>query len=91
MRLSHESLDQQVKLGKSMQQLRQRHPREKLSLEKYELLRKQVLQRDGWRCQGCGASQNLQVHHLIRRSKLGADALDNLITLCATCHQSQHH
>ena len=74
-----------------MQKVRQKRPRQKLSLEKYDLLHKQALQRDSWRCQNCGASQNLHVHHVIRRSKLGADALDNLITLCVSCHQMQHH
>jgi 5-methylcytosine-specific restriction endonuclease McrA len=31
------------------------------------------------------------VHHLVYRSQLGADASDNLITLCATCHHRQHN
>jgi 5-methylcytosine-specific restriction endonuclease McrA len=31
------------------------------------------------------------VHHLVYRSKLGVDASDNLITLCATCHRRQHN
>ena len=29
--------------------------------------------------------------NLARRSKLGDDALNNLITLCVICHQGQHH
>jgi 5-methylcytosine-specific restriction endonuclease McrA len=32
----------------------------------------------------------LQLHHLVKRSKLGDDSLDNLITLCVVCHQRQH-
>jgi 5-methylcytosine-specific restriction endonuclease McrA len=74
-----------------MQKLRQKRPRLKLSAEEYSLLRNRVLERDGWRCQNCGSAKDLQVHHLAKRSKLGDDALDNLITLCATCHQRQHH
>jgi len=70
-----------------MHQLRQKRPRLKLSPEEYNLLRQQVLERDGWRCQDCGSSKHLHVHHQVNRSKLGNDALDNLITLCATCHQ----
>jgi 5-methylcytosine-specific restriction endonuclease McrA len=50
-----------------------------------------VLERDSWRCQNCGSSGDLHVHHLAKRSKLGDDALDNLITLCATCHSRVHH
>ena len=29
----------------------------------YERLRQQVLRRDSWRCQSCGAMSNLEVHH----------------------------
>src|SRR5277367_4652845 len=73
-----------------MRQLRQKRPRLKLSVEEYNLLRRRVLQRDGWRCQNCGSSKDLQAHHLEKRSKLGDDVSDNLITLCVTCHRMQH-
>jgi 5-methylcytosine-specific restriction endonuclease McrA len=35
----------------------------RLDPESYEALRQQVLRRDGWRCQSCGAMSNLEVHH----------------------------
>jgi 5-methylcytosine-specific restriction protein A len=70
--------------------VRQRQPRFKLNLEEYELLRRQVLERDGWRCQDCGAAKALQVHHLRARSQLGGDFMQNLITLCASCHAKRH-
>ncbi|MGO9843605.1 MAG: HNH endonuclease [Candidatus Acidiferrales bacterium] len=73
-----------------MGQVRQKRPRLKLTDEEYASLRRRVLERDRWRCQNCGSSKDLHVHHLTRRSKLGDDALENLITLCATCHQRQH-
>jgi 5-methylcytosine-specific restriction endonuclease McrA len=73
-----------------MQRLCQKRPRRKLSVKGYNSLRQRVLERDGWRCQNCGLSKDLQVHHVTKRSKLGDDALDNLITLCATCHQLLH-
>jgi predicted restriction endonuclease len=76
---------------KPMDQLRQKRPRLKLSVEDYNLLRHRVLERDGWRCQNCGSSKDLHVHHLKKRSKLGDDALDNLITLCLICHKRQNH
>jgi 5-methylcytosine-specific restriction endonuclease McrA len=47
---------------------------------------KRVLERDGWRCQKCGSLENLQVHHQIKRSQQGDDALANLVTLCAYHH-----
>jgi 5-methylcytosine-specific restriction endonuclease McrA len=34
--------------------------------------------------------QNLQVHHLKFRSQSGDDEEQNLITLCAECHEQMH-
>ncbi len=56
----------------------------------YESLRQQVLGRDGWRCQWCGAMSNLEVHHMEFRSHSGEDSEENLITLCTACHASVH-
>jgi len=56
----------------------------------YEKLRQQVLRRDGWRCQSCGALSNLEVHHKEFCSHMGGDSEGNLITLFATCHGSTH-
>jgi len=52
---------------------RQRRPTIKLRPDHYASMRNLVLERDGWRCQECGAFYNLQVHHLHPRSKLGSD------------------
>ena len=75
---------------KGPEKLNQNRLRLKLSQEEYELLRHRVLERDGWRCQICGSSADLQVHHQQFRSKFGNDELNNLISLCARCHRSQH-
>jgi len=56
----------------------------------YELLKRQVLRRDGWRCQSCGAMANLEVHHQQFRSRQGDDSEENLITLCSNCHAVLH-
>ena len=56
----------------------------------YARLRREILERDGWRCQKCGCSKNLDVHHMRRRSALGDDAETNLITLCRVCHRILH-
>jgi len=40
----------------------------------------------GWSWQKCELLDNLQVHHKIKRSQLGHDFLDNLVTLCAYCY-----
>jgi hypothetical protein len=43
-----------------MNRIRPQGPRLRLDPEPYVQLRKQVLRRDGWRCQICGSRQNLQ-------------------------------
>ena len=73
-----------------MNRIRPKRPRLRLDPEPYDQLRKQVLRRDGWRCQICGSRQNLQVHHKQLRSQQGDDDDSNLITLCALCHEAQH-
>jgi len=69
---------------------RTKHPRLRLDPESYKQLCRQVLQRDGWRCQACGARLNLEVHHKELRSQSGDDSERNLITLCALCHAKVH-
>jgi 5-methylcytosine-specific restriction endonuclease McrA len=56
----------------------------------YERLRQQILRRDGWRCQSCGTTSNLEVHHQLHRRQSGEDSKWNLITLCAACHKKVH-
>jgi len=58
-------------------------------------LKREVWKRDGYRCQQCGvavASQRglgckPQTHH---RNPKGDDSLENLITLCWTCHATKN-
>jgi 5-methylcytosine-specific restriction endonuclease McrA len=73
-----------------VEKLRQKRPRFALSREEYDRLRMRVLERDRWKCQRCGSSVNLQVHHLQYRGRLGPDALENLISLCSDCHDDEH-
>ena len=74
-----------------MNQIRPKRPRLQLDPEMYGLLHTQVLRRDGWRCQSCGARSNLEVHHQEFRSHSGDDSEQNLITLCTACHAAVHH
>jgi 5-methylcytosine-specific restriction endonuclease McrA len=64
--------------------------RARLDPASYEELRQQILRRDGWRCQLCGALSNLEVHYKEFRSQSGDDSEENLITLCAECHARIH-
>jgi 5-methylcytosine-specific restriction endonuclease McrA len=73
-----------------MNALRRKSARLRLDSESYRELHRQVLERDGWRCQACGSMQHLQVHHLKLRSHSGGYVEPNLITLCANCHEQVH-
>jgi 5-methylcytosine-specific restriction endonuclease McrA len=73
-----------------VKRIRPKRLRLRLDPEPYDQMRKQVLRRDGWRCQACGSRRNLLVHHKELRSQEGDDDDLNLITLCADCHERQH-
>jgi 5-methylcytosine-specific restriction endonuclease McrA len=64
--------------------------REILSGYRYELRRRQILQRDAYCCVSCGSGYNVEVHHRMKRSILRDDRTTNLITLCADCHRAEH-
>ena len=53
----------------------------RLDPERYRQLKLKLLERDGWKCQHCCRCDQLQIHHIIRRSQLGADGEENLIVL----------
>gem|GEM_PF-108577 len=58
-------------------------------------LRKSILERDGYTCQKCGASQKnepnllLEVDHIVPISKGGITSVENLQTLCWRCNRSK--
>lgn len=62
----------------------------RLSAEEYAALRKQILDRDGWKCRSCRSRNALHVHHVVFRSQQGDDAEENLVTLCNQCHDAVH-
>ena len=61
-----------------------------LDWDSYEIVRRWVLERDGWRCQFCGSTSGVEVHHIEHRSQGGSDREENLITLCCQCHMLTH-
>lgn len=53
--------------------------------------RKQVLERDRYECQECGATnRTLHVHHITPISEGGGHRLSNLEALCESCHAEEH-
>ena len=54
--------------------VRPKDTRVRLDALSYENLRRQILRRDGWRCQSCGTMSNLEVHHKEFRSHSGSNS-----------------
>lgn len=56
-----------------------------LASPRWRWLRERVIERDGGRCALCAETERLEVHHLHYRT-MGREAGDELLTLCARCH-----
>ena len=55
--------------------------------KKIILSRKNILRRDGHRCQYCGRTDaGLTVDHVIPKAKKGEDSWENLVTACVDCN-----
>ena len=63
----------------------------KINNRRWTALRRQVLERDGYRCRTCGRPGRLEAHHE-PPLRDGADPydLDGLRTLCRSCHIERH-
>lgn len=55
----------------------------------WQKLRTLVFTRDNYTCQSCGSKSSLNAHH-ITYEDLGMESLDQLTTLCTTCHTALH-
>jgi len=58
----------------------------------YKSWRKSVLNKSGYKCDGCGTRKNLHVHHIEPVKNVPRKIVDvnNGITLCARCHRDWH-
>jgi hypothetical protein len=52
-------------------------------------LRYAILERDGFACRSCGATNCLEIDHIIPRSKGGLTVESNLQVLCADCNRGK--
>ncbi len=50
------------------------------------LSRRNVLRRDGMRCQYCGSKESLTVDHVHPKSRGGRDTWENLVAACVPCN-----
>jgi hypothetical protein len=51
--------------------------------------RAQQIEKDSRRCQGCGSTDDLHVHHRTY-DRLGAEAPGDIVTVCEVCHGFIH-
>lgn len=73
----------------------------RLTTWQWRELRRQVYERDKWTCRDCGVhchnkiqsrgcrGQRIQAHHIVSRRDGGKDEIDNLMTLCMSCHMKR--
>lgn len=59
----------------------------RLAGDDYREVVRQCYARDHWQCVRCQTRQHLTPHHLVKRSDLRLDTLENLVTLCVECHR----
>lgn len=60
-----------------------------LKSDRWTVVRDKRLAVDNYRCQECGDSEFLSVHHETYENR-GLESLDDLVTLCDTCHRKRH-
>ena len=63
----------------------------RLDPKRWAKVRRQVFDRDGWRCTECGKAGRLEAHHAPPLQE-GADPYDlaGIVTLCRGCHIELH-
>lgn len=66
--------------------------KEQLADREWLKKKNEILERDNYTCQKCGATSHLNVHHkYYNESKLAWEYPEEaLITLCADCHENEH-
>jgi 5-methylcytosine-specific restriction endonuclease McrA len=53
----------------------------------YWKFKQEVHEADGWLCKVCNRHRPLTVHHIIKRSKLRLDTMENCVSVCNDpCH-----
>ena len=70
-------------------QQRQQSYQDYLRSEQWQQLRRKVLARDKWTCQGCLSARATEVHHRTY-GHLRREFCFELISLCDACHRRLH-
>lgn len=78
-----------VSQGERERELRYMSYADYLRTGEWQKRRAEAIQRDGYKCVRCGATENLQVHHATYANR-GHEHLGDLVTLCRSCHCRTH-
>lgn len=80
------SIDCRILLSAQMQRKYAKDCKTRFNYKSWEVVRKQVISRDGGKCARCSKTGRLEVHHIVPWRKTKDDSPNNLITLCHECH-----
>lgn len=62
----------------------------RVPFKRIELSRKNIIRRDGYRCQYCGVkTHELTIDHVIPKSRGGTDSWENLVSACKICNNKK--
>lgn len=62
----------------------------KTNSREWSIIRRGVLERNGYRCKHCGKAARLEVDHVKPVNRGGTDEPGNLQALCRGCHIRKH-
>lgn len=57
-----------------------------LRSDRWKNIRELLFEHRGRRCEACGKTENLEVHHLTYR-RLGQERAEDLMIVCPACHE----
>jgi 5-methylcytosine-specific restriction endonuclease McrA len=56
----------------------------------WRAVKREVMRRDRHQCRICGSRDQVDPHHVVFRSALGKDTVENVAAVCRVCHDEIH-
>lgn len=60
-----------------------------LKYEHWRVIRTKFISERGGKCEDCGTTENLHIHHMHYRT-IGKEKKEDVEILCANCHEYKH-